>query len=108
MIDCCPIQGFVLYTCCKLLHGPASGDKLLACEPTQHEQGLLTQTSFQTNVNDHKTILWMQKGCHCSQSISRCCAAQGGLAVGKIMAKVKVKLKLKVSDGKRTNKQKNT
>ncbi len=52
----------MLYTCCKLLHAPALGDKLPACEPPQHEQGLRTLKSLQqTNVNVQKTILRMQK-----------------------------------------------
>lgn len=34
-------RGLVSYTCCKLLHAPAPGDKPLACELPQQEQGLL-------------------------------------------------------------------
>lgn len=46
MTDCCPIKRFVLYTCSKLLHTPASGDKLLACELAQHEHGLFTLKAY--------------------------------------------------------------
>lgn len=63
----------MLYTCSKLLHAPAWGDKLVACEQPEHEQGLFILKGSQTNINAQRAILSMRKAIivHCQAQDAR-------------------------------------